>query len=169
MGVATMARITFKNGDEYALKLSRLETNSDEIAKKAIYEGAKVVADAIKANLYSLSAGKFRYLRDGDVFVNVPAYQKADLIASFGIASIDKDSYGNWNTKLGFDGYGRVPTDSYPRGLPNNLLARSIESGSSVRVKAPFVRPAVNKSKGPALDAMRKIIDEETKKLMGGK
>ena len=40
-----MARMTFKAGDDYALKLSKLATNSDEIAIKAIYAAAEIVAD----------------------------------------------------------------------------------------------------------------------------
>lgn len=163
-----MATISFKNGDEYALKLSRLATDSDQIAKKAIYESAKVVADIIKSNIDALPEEKFRYLQHGDTFTGVPRTQKEDLQESFGITSIKRDKNENWNAKIGFDGYGSIPTKKYPSGLPNQLLARSIESGSSVRQKRPFVRPAVNATKKQALEAMRRVIDEETEKIMGG-
>lgn len=159
-----MARISFKAGDEYALKLSKLATNSDDIAKKAIFEAANIVADKIKANLNSLPDEKFRYLKNGETFNGVPKVQKKDLIDSFGITPIKKDTDG-WNAKIGFDGYGSVPTKAYPQGLPNQLLARAIESGSSVRQKKPFIRPAVNATKKKALDKMRDIIDDEVKKL----
>ena len=46
------------------------------------------------------------------------------------------------------------------------MIARSVESGSSVRDKHPFVRPAVNAAKAEALKACEKVIDEETKKIM---
>lgn len=160
-----MARITFKKGDEYALKLSRLATNSDEIAKKAIYAGAKVVADKIKLNLEALPEERFRHLKGADIFVGLPKQQKEDLIESFGITPIKRDENG-WNAKIGFDGYGNYPTKKYPRGVPNQLLARAIESGSSVRKKMPFVRPAVNATKNKALAEMRKIIDNEIEKQM---
>ena len=140
-----MARISFKSGDDYALKLSRLATGSEEIAKKAIYQGAKVVADKIKSNL------------DGVLSPEATG----DLIDSFGVTPIARDKDGNWNTKIGFDGY-----DS--KGVPNQLKARVLESGSSRQQKRPFVRPAVNATKKQALEAMRKVIDEETKKIMGG-
>jgi len=39
MGVVDLARMTFMAGDEFALALSRLATQSDEIAKKAILKG----------------------------------------------------------------------------------------------------------------------------------
>ena len=62
-----------------------------------------------------------------------------------------------------------MPTKQYPKGLPNQLLARAIESGSSVRQKKPFVRPAVTATKKQAIAEMEKIIDEEVEKSMGGK
>lgn len=164
-----MARMTFKAGDEYALKLSKLATKSDEIAKKAIYGAAKIVADKIKSNLEALPEEKFRYLRDGEKFVGVPERQKKDLVDSFGTTPITTDNKGNWNAKIGFDDYGSMPTKQYPKGLPNQLLARAIESGSSVRQKKPFVRPAVTATKKQAIAEMEKIIDEEVEKSMGGK
>lgn len=161
-----MARYAFKAGDEWALKLSRLATNQKQVAGKAIYAGAKVVADKIKSNVNTLPEESFRYLRDGDKFSGVPDEQKKDLADSFGIASIDVDKNGDYNTKLGFDGYGRRPSDKYPKGLPNQLLARAIESGSSVRRKHPFVRPAVTATKRAAQAEMGRVIDEESKKIM---
>lgn len=164
-----MATISFKGGDEYALKLSRLATQSEDVAKRAVFEGAKVVADKIGTNLDALPEESFRYLRGGEKFVGIPQRQKQDLKDSFGITPITRDADGNWNAKIGFDGYGGIPTKKYPQGLPNQLLARAIESGSSVRQKKPFVRPAVNATKKKAVEVMKKIIDEETNKIMGGK
>ena len=135
-----MARMTFKAGDEYAIKLSKLAAGSDAIAKKAIYQGAKIVADKIKANIPK---------------------DTGDLAESFGITKIDVDSDGDWNAKLGFDGYDRD-------GVPNQLKARAIESGTSKLPKKPFVRPAVSATKKQAQDAMGRVIEEETKKIMGG-
>jgi len=138
-----MARISFKNGDDYALKLSRLATGSEEIAKKAIYQGAKVVADKIKSNLEGVLSPE----------------ATGDLVDSFGVTPISRDKDGNWNAKIGFDGYGRD-------GIANQLKARVLESGSTRQQKRPFVRPAVNATKKQAIEAMRKVIDEETKKMM---
>jgi HK97 gp10 family phage protein len=141
-----MARMTFKAGDEYALKLSRLATGSDEIAKKAIYAAAGIVADKIKSNLEGVLSPE----------------ATGDLVDSFGISKIDRDKNGDWNAKIGFDGYDR-------QGVPNQLKARVLESGSSRQKKRPFVRPAVNATKKQAQAKMAEIIDEETEKIMGGK
>ena len=164
-----MARMTFKAGEEYALKLSKLYGHCDEVSKKAIHDGAEIVADAIKANLKALPEEAFRYLQKDDKFTGVPEKQKKDLIESFGITKISLDKEGNLNTKLGFDGYGKMPTKKYKKGLPNQLLARAIESGSSVREKYPFVRPAVKAKKEAAIEKMGKTITEEIAKIMGGK
>lgn len=129
-------------GDDFALKLSQFATQSDEIAKKAIFEGAKIVADKVKSNLEGV----------------LSPYATGDLVASFGVTPIEKDASGNWNAKIGFDGYG---TD----GVANQLKARVLESGSSKQQKRPFVRPAVNATKKQVVDKMGQVIDEEIKKL----
>lgn len=137
-----MARTTFKAGDDFALKLSRLSTESDRIAKQAIYAGAKVVADEIKSNLEGVLSPE----------------ATGELVDSFGITPISQDRDGNWNAKLGFDGYDR-------NGIPNQLKARALESGTSKQPKHPFVRPAVNRTRKTAQAEMARIIDEEINKL----
>ena len=140
-----MARIAFKTGDDYALKLSRLSAGSDEIAKKAIYAAASIVADKIKDNLQGVLSDE----------------ATGELVESFGVTPITQDGDGNWNAKIGFDGYGSD-------GVANQLKARAMESGTSKQPKRPFVRPAVNATKGQALEKMRKTIDEEIRKITGG-
>lgn len=160
-----MARITFLAGEDFALKLSKFASRSDAIAKRAIYEGANIIADKIRDNLEALPEVEFRRLTDGEKFSGVPMSQKEDLAASFGVTPIKKDKDENWCAKIGFDGYGRFPTKSYPQGIPNQLLARAVESGSSVRNKTPFVRPAVNATKRSVINKMNEVINEEIKKL----
>ena len=134
--------MTFAAGDDFAIALSRLATGSDEIAEKAIYEGAKVIADKIKSNLEGV----------------LSAEATGELVASFGVTPITKDSEGNFNCKIGFDGYG---TD----GVANQLKARVLESGSSKQQKRPFVRPAVNATKKQVVAKMGEVITEEIQKL----
>jgi len=161
-----MAKMTFKAGDEWALKLSRLAAQSDEISKKAIFSGAKLVADKIKSDIRALPEEKYRKLKQGEKFTGITKLQKKDLIESFGVTPIDRNRDGDWNAKIGFDGYGSIPTKKYPKGLPNQLLARSIESGSSVRQKNPFIRRAVNSTKKSAIAKMGDVIDNEIAKIM---
>lgn len=154
--------MTFKAGDEYALKLSKLATGSEEIAKKAIFEAAKIVADKIKANLEgNLYDPGYVGKGDGGLFGAKNSRQSGDLLDSFGISPITRDNNGDWNTKLGFDGY-----DS--KGVPNQLKARAMESGTSRLRKRPFVRPAVNSTKKRAQGKMEEVVETEIVKKMGG-
>lgn len=141
-GCGKLARFAFKAGDDYALKLSRLATESDKIAKKAIYEGAKIVANQIKENLEGILSED----------------ATGDLVDSFGITPIAKDDAGNWNAKIGFDGYDR-------EGTPNQLKARALESGTSNQDKRPFIRPAINKTRRHVIKKMGEVIEDEIKKL----
>ena len=150
-GCGQLATIKFKKGDEYALRLSKLETGAEGIAKKALYAGAGVVADRIKNNLGSVP--------------KIPAYQKNDLMNGFGITPM-RNGGGMWDVHIGFDGYGSRPTANYPRGKPNQMIARAIESGTSFRPKTPFVRPAINSSRAAALAEMQRTIEEELNKIM---
>jgi len=161
-----VASITFKKGEDYALKLSRLAAGSDEIAKKAIYEGAGIIADEVRKGLESVPVDKFRFLKDGEQMHVLSKEQKDDLLGALGVTPIRIEASGDINAKIGFDGYGSKPTKAYPKGVPNQLLARAVESGSSVRTKHPFVRPAVNAMKIKAKAEMEKIIDREIEKIM---
>ena len=166
MGVANlMARMTFMAGDEFAVRLSRLSAGSPEIAKKAIEKGAGIVADKIRENIMKLPEDTYRFLEDGEKFNGLPKSQKLDLLDSLGITPIKQDRDGIWNAKIGFDGYGSFSTKAYPKGLPNQLLARAAESGSPVRFKTPFVRPAVRAIKNETVIAMNEVVEDELKKI----
>jgi len=161
-----MARIEIRGFDELELQLSKLA--DPELAKDVVMAGAQPVADEIRKSIEALPEDKFRYLKKNEVFTGVPKQQKQDLLDSLGITPPDIDFDGNTNTKIGFDGYGKIPTKKYPKGVPNQLLARAIESGSSVRKKTPFIRKAVNKSKKLAEAEMQKKLDEKIKIIMKG-
>lgn len=160
-----MARITqIKGLDEYAIKVRRLSRNSQEIIKKAVYNGADVVADAVKSALRGLPVEN-GYGTKEKPLRGVSQRQKSDLIKSMGLAPIQNfKNKGYINTKLGWDGYGSVPTKKYPRGVPNQLLMRSVESGTSFRQKTPVVRKAVNGARKTSIKRMSETVDDELRK-----
>ena len=162
-----MAKITFKRGSEYASKLQQLERHfmKDAPLEKAVAAGAEIVADEIRDNLDAIPEEEFRRLGDGEMFHGLPEGQKRDLQDSFGLTPIEKDKNGFIHTKAGFDGYGSFPTNAYPEGIPNQLLARSAESGSSVRQKHPFVEPAVKVKRKEAVETMNTVIENEFKSI----
>ena len=162
-----MARITFKGQSEYFEKLQQLEYafSNDTALEKAVRAGAKPVADQIRQNLEKIPAAPFRKLQSGELIQGLSESEQKDLEESFGTTPIVRDRNGFINTKCGFDGYGSFPTNTYPQGVPNALVARAAESGSSVRQKVPFVRPAVNATRKKSIEAMENVVDDELKKI----
>lgn len=162
-----MARITFKGQSEYFEKLQQLEQAfaKNETLEKTVASGAKPVADQIRQNLEQIPARPFRKLQPGELIQGLSESEQKDLEDSFGLSPISRDKNGFVHTKAGFEGYGSFPTKTYPQGVPNALIARAVESGSSVRDKTPFVRPAVNATRKEAVEAMENVIDDELKKI----
>lgn len=162
-----MAKMEISGFEELELQLSKL--GNPEISKEVVQAGAQPIADQIRKNLEGLPEDKFRRLAKDEVFTGVPKQQKKDLLESMGITPPDINYDGNTNIKIGFDGYGKIPTKKYPKGVPNQLLARAIESGSSVRKKTPFIRRGEGKSKKLAEAEMQKKLDEKIEVIMKGR
>lgn len=160
-----MAKITFPGLNDYELMISRLSKGVDDIAGKAIYAGAGIVADAIKENIKDLPIVRGYGTKENPLPGGVTAPQKAGLIDGLGISPMQDDG-GYLNVKIGFDGYNATKTDKYPQGQPNQLVARGVESGTSWKEKKPFIRPAINASKKRAEDEMARILDQEIEKVM---
>lgn len=162
-----MAKITFPGLSDYELMISRLSKGVDDIAGKAIYAGAGIVADAIKENIKALPIVRGYGTTENPLPGGVTAPQKAGLIDGMGISPMQDDG-GYLNVKIGFDGYNATKTDKYPQGQPNQLVARGVESGTSWKQKKPFIRPAINASKSRAEAEMARILDEEIEKITKG-
>lgn len=161
-----MAKITFRGLDEYIRAIEKLGADSETMIERSIYPGAAVIADAVKAGINSLNTREdgVRY-GGGHKAPGPTAQEKHDLAESFGLAPMRNDA-GYINTKAGFGGYGSHKTKSFPRGVPNALVARSCESGTSWMNKQPFMRKAVTSSRKKAETEIIKAFDEETKKRM---
>lgn len=160
-----MAKITFPGLNDYELMISKLSKGVDDIAGKAIYAGAGIVADAIKENIKALPIVRGYGTEKDPLPGGVTAPQKAGLIDGMGISPMQNDA-GYLNVKIGFDGYNATKTEKYPQGQPNQLVARGVESGTSWKKKSPFIRPAINASKQRAEDEMARILDQEIEKVM---
>ena len=159
-----MAKITFPGLRDYELMLSKIEGVTDDMIGRAVYEGAGIVADAVKANIEALPIVTGYGTSENPLPGGVTAVQKAGLREGFGISRLQDDS-GYLNVKLGFDGYNRTQTEKYPSGQPNQLVARGVESGTSWKQKKPFIRPAVNKTRKQAEQKMKDVLDEEISKI----
>ena len=164
-----MATIEFTGIDEYAAKLRALGKAGTSICRAAVYDGAGVVADAIRQRIEGLPT-----IEDYEAIIawrqEIPAQgitqeQKEGLLDGMHLQKI-RDENGLICTEVGFSGYNTVQTRKFPGGQPNALIARSMESGSSARQKQPFIRPTVNQVKGAAETAMEIKINDMINKIM---
>lgn len=132
-----MAKIEFPGIEQYMRTLAQFKEEAYGICKYAVYDGAAIVADAIKESIP----------RDS-----------GDLAKSMILTEM-MDDMGYIYTQIAFPGYDR-------RGVPNPLKATVLEHGSSTRQKHPFIRPAVNRVKNRAVTAMEKALDKKISELM---
>lgn len=138
-----------KGIDKYISQLENIASLTPQTCGKVIYDGAKVVTDAVHQAINSLP--------DSDC----DSVQKAGLIDGLGIAHM-RNQNGFYNVKVGFDGYNGKVTKKFPKGQPNMMIARAIISGTSFHPhKNDFVRKAVSSSRSMAEAAMKKRFDDE--------
>lgn len=160
-----MAKLEFRGLDEYVAQLNKIANSTDKYIGATIYHGADVVADAVKAAIIALPTDNRPYVKDGDMKTGPSARQKTGLINSFGITPMRKDGTIT-NVKLGFDGYNSIKTQAWPKGQPNNMIARSVESGTSFMKANRFMSKAVRSSKAQCELIMKQTLEAEISKLV---
>lgn len=143
---------------EYLEQLGNLEQRADGMAGRAIYEGAKIVADAVKRELASLPTSKPKHV-DNERRNPWPV-EKAGMVDGLGISKKSIDN-GYINVKIGMHGYNEL-------GRPNVVVLRSFEGGNSFCNRLAPVAKAVRRSRGAAEEAIRKSLEEAIQKEMNG-
>lgn len=160
-----MAKITFKNGDEYMVKLNRLAKNlREEVIGPAVYEGGKIITDGIAERLPDIKTDEAWAGESG----KKKGPKEVELRAVYnglGIAPMRNDN-GFINVKVGFGGYSDIKTKRWPNGQPIPMLARSIERGTSFMTAQPFVKPTVAALTKKTVEVMGETVDGEIKKIM---
>lgn len=162
-----MARMKIEGLEDFSRALDALGAARTGVIKYAMYDGVKIVKEEIERRIDALPVDKARYLRDGDMYNVITRTDLNDLKASLGVSRMAEEN-GGVRASISFDGYGSIKTKKYPRGRPMLMIARSIESGSSVRQKVPFVRQAVNASRQRAVAAMEEATHNKISEIMEG-
>ena len=167
-----------KGADEWQRQLEKLANprTARRIAKKAVYEGAKVMKEAIIGAVESIPTRGpgARATAPGSAIPwwgtdewpvkNLTAEQKAGLLSGFGIAPITQNG-GKWSTKTSFSGSNGVSTPAWPQGEPNSMVAAQLENGTSFRTRQPVISDAIKRNKARAQAAMTAVGEAEIKKL----
>ena len=161
-----MARVKLHGFEEFENQLAQLGTRLVHIQGQAIYAGADIVADAVKAQIQALPVSD-AWGSPGNPRHGVTAVEKKGLLESFGIAPAQTQGYYT-NVKLGFGGYNDDKTDDWPRGKPNVMIARAIESGTSWSDKHPFFNKALQASRKRAEERMKEVMEREIQTAMEG-
>lgn len=164
--MAKIDRNVLKEIETYERRLAALADGREEIIGQVVYEGAKIAADAIFEGVKKIP------VRTGKAFgtpekpvdgITLPA--KQGLIEGFGISPMTKQD-GFYNVKIGFDGYNSVKTEKFPKGQPNQLVMRAVESGTSWMRSHPTIRPALNRARAEVVKKMAETTDEKIKEKM---
>ena len=140
-----MAKMTISGLDDFSTMLYNIGDKGIEIATNAVYSGAGTLIEKVKEEINALPVEE-GYLPNGRKRRAVTQKEKDNLISHIGISRIETIG-GKTTVAIGFDGYTDYATKKYPSGVPVPLIARSIESGSSVREKIPFLRKAATNNK----------------------
>ena len=158
-----MAQIKFIGIDDYFAQLNKLGTKATGLCKRALYDGAAVIANSVRAEVNALPTSD-RDAKNGES-QPILSYEKDGLVEGLGIAKM-KDEHGVIYTRIDFDGYNRLKSKKYPSGHPNSMIARAINSGTSKRRKNPFMTRGVNKGRAQAQAAMSARMDADIEEIM---
>ncbi|MFK4967096.1 HK97 gp10 family phage protein [Lactococcus garvieae] len=139
-----MAKATISMPEDFLLKVSQLEKQTDEILPRVLDVGGEVVLAQTKANLSSVIGSGTK----------LPSRSTGELEGALGLSKALQDRNGDWNVKVGF---------SEPRkdGVSNAKLATIIEYGKHGQPAKPFMKPARTKSRKPAIEAMKAKLESE--------
>lgn len=137
-----MASMTVSGFDEFAKQLAEFKPRMTEIEKKALYKGAGMMADAVRA-----SVGTLPY----------DSSTVSQILNAIGIANFQAAADGLITTAIGFDGYFE---DSH---FPIPFFMREVEMGTSRIQKRPVFRQAVTKNaeavKAAIADEIQRAVD----------
>lgn len=159
-----MAMTMTVNGiEDLSRKLSELGDRAEEVAARALYDGAGVMANAYSQAVNSISTDKFRYAFGGEKR-SVSPEEKAALQGKIGIAKFDKNG-SEVGTAVGISAGGYVEIAGKKKAV--RMLANAINSGTSFLVKQPVFRRAATQARDAASEAIvakaDRLIEEITK------
>ena len=134
--------------EDFLLKISRLESKTDDIVPKVLEAGGNVVLQKVKSNLQAV-IGKGTKRRSKST---------GELLRSIGLSKARQDRNGDHNVKVGF---------AEPRsdGGSNAKLANILEYGKSGQPARPFLKPAKSSSKKACEQAMIDKLEEELRQI----
>ncbi|MBO7669898.1 MAG: hypothetical protein J6S60_04845 [Oscillospiraceae bacterium] len=154
--------------EEFVSMLEVLGKSGKKITAMALYDGAAVAAEAVVQAVNALPTEPDRGAPRGRPYQVITPEDQAALAEAVGISKF-QHSGDSVDCSVGIGGYGGHTEPDYPGGVPMPLIARSIESGSSVRAKHPFFRKAISGARGSIVAKMEETANKIMEEIIGGK
>ena len=137
-----------KMPEDFLLRVSRLEEQTNVILPKALEAGGEVVLKKVRENLRSVVGRNTKY----------PSESTGELVGSLGLSPARIDKNGNYNVKVGF-------TEPRSDGGSNAKIANIIEYGKHGQPPKPFLAPARSASRRACIEAMVTKLEEEIERI----
>lgn len=155
--------------EELNRMMAQLGERAYDVASGALFDGAGIVADAMKSAINRIVTEPFNYVADPDSVGKRYASpdEKAALLGKSGIAKFDKTGDGV-DTVIGVSGAaGYANVGGKPKAV--RLIARSINSGTSFMHKQPVFREAKSRSQSPAQAAIVSKAEQMFNEIINSK
>ena len=186
--------LEWSGADELLRKMDRLPDKAAKIAAEALYEGADVMADAVSRAVQGIATEEFHYAKGGETRMPSPEEKAIVMNQRRGVSKF-KNNGTVISTKVGVssDGYSKITWNhaksgtrtKYKIGLggkatgsqsqegkssglsakPVAVIINSIEHGTSFMKKQPFMRKAIQQTKGAAMAAIDAGIKKRENEL----
>ena len=183
--------VQWEGCDELLRQMDKLPEKAAEIASKALYEGAGVMADAVGRAVQGIATEPFKYAKGGKKRKPSPEEKQIVMQAQHGVAKF-RNTGLKIQTSVGFQksGYGRITWNHARTNIrtkyklaksgghmvhasqgtgasmkPVPLIVNSINSGTSFMEKQPFLRKAFSQNKGAAVAAIEAGIESRVDEL----
>lgn len=157
-----MSGVNVKGLTETMKMLEKIEGDTDSIIEDALRDGISEVTDEMRREISVLKTSDAYEGGNGKRYPSKKAVK--GLLDSLGYTPIKLDG-SKFDIKCGFDGYNDVKTKKYPRGHANQMVANSINKGTSFMPAQPFINKTKRTAQSAAVDAIQKKVDEEIAKI----
>ena len=144
--------------DDYLQTLNRLGAEMEGRAKQAIFEGAKIIADQVKRNIEALPTDE-EWGTTAQKKRGPSREEKTQIKNGLGIARM-KSEQGVINTKIGYEDAGYNE-----KGKAIQMIARSVNSGTSFMRRNPFFTSAVRQSSDRAKQKMIEVAEKKLEEI----
>lgn len=146
--------------EDISAMLEKIEEAAPAVAAKALYEGAGIMAEEIRAGAEGIRTEPFR----GPKPTRKPSPEEKEIViaAGVGIAKFDKNG-DEVDTSVGYRNAGYATLGSEEKPIP--LIVNAINSGTSFMKKQPFIRKASRTGGQKAMAAMTRSIEDQIDKM----